>query len=74
MKAEEYILIENTSFEEYVEDLKEELQDCKNILNGSDDEIPQRVIKLVSKDSVMMTLKGRNDILKSGWEEEKKNG
>ena len=74
VKVEKYILMENTSFEEYVEDLKEELEDCKNILSGSDGEIPERVIKLISPDGVLMTLKGRNDVLKSGWDEEKENG
>jgi hypothetical protein len=62
-----YILLTNKSSEEYKDELEQNLEDFNNNLEGANGDIPERVIELLTNDGVLIKLEGNNDILESGW-------
>jgi len=59
LKSGKYVLVFNQDYESYISDLEFELEDANNTFNGSDGDIPERIVRVISKDGLMMTLSGK---------------
>lgn len=71
VNKKEAVVLENTSFENYVDNLKQKLEDAENSLAGADGEIPEHVVIIFDKETnVIMTLQGKSS-LSEGWGEVK---
>lgn len=65
VKKGNYILLVNEKVEDYIETLKEELEEAKISSNNA-----QRVVKLMGKNNgVGILMYGKDEILKDGWED-----
>jgi len=62
LNSGEYRLIFNQDYETYLGDLEQELEDANNSFNGSDGEIPVRIVRIIDDKGLLITFSGRSEL------------